>query len=273
MNFSEIFIRRPVLSIVVSMLILLLGLQGFMNMQIRQYPEVEETVITVTTAYPGASADLIQGFITTPIAKAVSSTENIDYVTASSTQGSSSVQVRMRLGADADKALTEVITKTQQVRRFLPTDAEDSIIVKGTGQQFALMYLAFSSDQMKPRQITEYLTRVIQPRLATVEGVADAQILGGQNFAMRIWLDPVRMASQNLTANDIAAAVRASNFLASPGNTENEYVAVAVEADTTLQTPEAFGAMPLKGSGNNVVRLRDAILLTLCPVLSSTRWA
>jgi multidrug efflux pump len=262
-NFSEIFIRRPVLSIVVSMLILLLGLQGFMNMQIRQYPEVEETVITVTTAYPGASADLIQGFITTPIAKAVSSTENIDYVTASSSQGSSSVQVRMRLGADADKALTEVITKTQQVRRFLPTDAEDSIIVKGTGQQFALMYLAFSSDQMKPRQITEYLTRVIQPRLATVEGVADAQILGGQNFAMRIWLDPVRMASQNLTANDIAAAVRASNFLASPGNTENEYVAVAVEADTTLQTPEAFGAMPLKGSGNSVVRLRDVARVEL----------
>ena len=169
----------------------------------------------------------------------------------------------MRLGADPDKALTEVITKTQQVRRFLPTDAEDSIIVKGTGQQFALMYLAFSSDQMKPRQITEYLTRVIQPRMATVEGVADAQILGGQNFAMRIWLDPVRMASHNLTANDIATAVRESNFLASPGNTENEYVAVAVEADTTLQTPEAFGAMPLKGSGNNVVRLRDVARVEL----------
>jgi multidrug efflux pump len=262
-SFSEIFIRRPVLSIVVSMLILLLGLQGFMNMQIRQYPEVEETVITVTTAYPGASADLIQGFITTPIAKAVSSTENIDYVTATSTQSSSTVQVRMRLGADPDKALTEVITKTQQVRRFLPADAEDSIIVKGTGQQFALMYLAFSSDQMKPRQITEYLTRVIQPKLATVEGVADAQILGGQNFAMRIWLDPVRMASQNLTANDIANAVRESNFLASPGKTENEFVAVAVEADTTLQTPEAFGAMPIKGSGNSVVRLRDVARVEL----------
>ncbi len=257
MNFSELFIRRPVLSIVVSLLILLLGYQGMTSMQIRQYPEVEETVITVATAYPGASADVIEGFITSPIAKAVSSTENIDYVTATSQQGSSAVQVRLRLGADPDKALSEVISKTQQVRRFLPTDAEDSIITKGTGQNFAIMYLAFASDRMKPREITEYLSRVIQPRLATVEGVADAQILGGQNFAMRIWLDPVRMAAQSLTANDIAAAVRASNFVASPGKTENELVAVSVEADTTLKTPETFGALPIKGSGDQVVRLRD----------------
>ncbi len=263
MNFSEIFIRRPVLSIVVSLLILLLGYQGMQSMQIRQYPEVEETVITVATAYPGASADVIQGFITTPIAKAVSSTENIDYVTASSAQGSSSVQVRLRLGADPDKALSEVISKTQQVRRFLPTDAEDSIITKGTGQNFAIMYLAFSSDRMKPREITEYLTRVIQPRLATVEGVADAQILGGQNFAMRIWLDPVRMASRNLTAGDVATAVRNSNFVASPGKTENEYVAVAVEADTTLKSPETFGALPIKGAGDTVVRLRDVARVEL----------
>jgi len=262
-NFSELFIRRPVLSIVVSLLILLLGYQGMRSMQIRQYPEVEETVITVATAYPGASADVMQGFITTPISKAVASTENIDYVTATSAQGFSSVQVRLRLGADPDKALSEVISKTQQVRRFLPADAEDSIITKGTGQNFAIMYLAFSSDRMKPREITEYLSRVIQPRLATVEGVADAQILGGQNFAMRIWLDPVRMASRELTATDIASAVRNANFIASPGKTENEFVAVAVEADTTLTSPETFGALPLKGAGDSVVRLRDVARVEL----------
>jgi multidrug efflux pump len=262
-NFSELFIRRPVLSIVVSLLILLLGYQGMTSMQIRQYPEVEETVITVATSYPGASADVIQGFITTPIAKAVSSTESVDYITASSTQGSSAVQVRLRLGADPDKALSEVISKTQQVRRFLPADAEDSIITKGTGQNFAIMYLAFSSDRMKPREITEYLSRVIQPRLATVEGVADAQILGGQNFAMRIWLDPVRMAARGLTANDIANAIRASNFIASPGKTENEFVAVSVEASTTLRSPETFGALPIKGSGDAVVRLRDVARVEL----------
>src|SRR5262245_15100003 len=233
------------------------------SMQIRQYPEVEETVITVATAYPGASADVIEGFITSPIAKAVSSTENIDYVMAASQQGSSSVQVRLRLGADPDKALTEVTSKTQQVRRFLPTDAEDPIITKGTGQNFAIMYLAYSSDRMKPREITEYLTRVIQPRLSTVEGVADAQILGGQNFAMRIWLDPARMASQGLTASEIANAVRTANFVASPGKTENEYVAVAVEADTTLKSPETFGALPLHGAGDQVVRLRDVARVEL----------
>jgi multidrug efflux pump len=262
-NFSELFIRRPVLSIVVSLLILLLGYQGMTSMQIRQYPEVEETVITVATSYPGASADVMQGFITTPIAKAISSTENVDYITATSVQGSSSVQARLRLGADPDKALSEVISKSQQVRRFLPADAEAPLITKGTGQNFAIMYLAFSSDRMKPREITEYLTRVIQPRLATVDGVADAQILGGQNFAMRIWLDPVRMAARSLTANDIANAVRNSNFIASPGNTQNELVAVAVEADTTLKSPDTFGALPIKGAGDAVVRLRDVARVEL----------
>ena len=263
MSFSEIFIRRPVLATVVSLLILLLGAQGFSSMAIRQYPEVEETTITVTTAYPGASADLIQGFITDPIAKAVSSTENVDYVTASSRQGSSVVSVRMRLGSDPDAALTEVITKTQQVRRQLPTDAEDPIIVKGTGQTFALMYLAFASDRMTPPEITEFLTRVIQPRMATVPGVASADILGGQTFAMRVWIDPLLLAARGLTAADISTAIRNSNFLASPGSTENEMVAVAVRTDTTLQSAEAFGALPVAGSGDNVVHLRDVARVEL----------
>lgn len=263
MSFSEIFIRRPVLAIVVSLLIILMGAQGFISMAIRQYPEVEETTISVTTAYPGASAELIQGFITDPIAKAVSSTENVDYVSASSRQGSSSVSVRMRLGSDPDAALTEVISKTQQVRRSLPTDAEDPIIVKGTGQNFAIMYLAFASDHMSPTQITEYLTRVVQPRLATVTGVASADIMGGQVFAMRIWLDPLLMASRNVTASEVSDAIRASNFLASPGKTENELVAVAVQTDTTLQSAEAFGLLPVRGAGGDVIRLRDIARIEL----------
>jgi multidrug efflux pump len=262
-NFSEGFIRRPVLTIVVSLLILLLGAQGFSSMSIRQYPEVEETTITVTTAYPGASADLIQGFITDPIAKAVSSTENIDYVSASSRQGLSTVSVRMRLGSDPDAALTEVITKTQQVRRQLPSDAEDPIISKGTGQTFALMYLAFSSDRMSPPQITEFLTRVIQPRMATVPGVASADILGGQTFAMRVWIDPLLLAARGLTASDVSTAIKNSNFLAAPGSTENELVAISVRTDTTLQSAEAFGAMQVSGSGANVVRLRDVARVEL----------
>ncbi len=263
MSFSEIFIRRPVLATVVSLLIILLGAQGFSSMAIRQYPEVEETVVTVTTAYPGASADLIQGFITDPIAKAVSSTENVDYVSASSRQGASVVSVRMKLGSDPDAALTEVISKTQQVRRQLPTDAEDPIIVKGTGQTIALMYLAFASDRMTPPQITEFLARVIQPRMATVTGVASADILGGQNFAMRVWIDPLLLAARGLTAADVSTAIRNSNFLASPGSVENELVVVAVQTETTLQSAEAFGALPISGSGDGVVRLRDVARVEL----------
>ncbi|BBE74183.1 efflux RND transporter permease subunit [Oharaeibacter diazotrophicus] len=257
MNFSEIFIRRPVLSTVVALMILLVGAQGILNMAIRQYPKVEETVITVTTTYAGASPDLIQGFITTPVAKAVSSAEGVDYVTSSSRQSASQVQVHMRLNTDPNAALTEVISKVQQVRGQLPSEADDPVIVKGTGQQFALMYLAVQSEVMNAREITEFITRVIQPRLATVEGVADAQILGGQEFAMRVWIDPVRLASRGATATDVLTAIRNANFLSAPGSTKNQYVAYAIETETTLQTPEAFGALPIRSDGDEVVRLRD----------------
>ena len=181
-NFSETFIRRPVLTIVTSILILLLGIQGFLSMTVREYPEVEESVITITTVYPGASAELMQGFITTPIAKAVLNADNVDYVTSKSSLGSSTVSVNMVLDADPDQALVDVLAKVQQVRGELPTDAEDPVVQKGTGQDFALMYLAARSTTMNPQQLTEYLTQVIQPRFATVEGVGDVQILGGREL-------------------------------------------------------------------------------------------
>ncbi len=266
MNFSERFIRRPVLSIVVSLLIFLLGAQGFFNMSVRQYPAVQESQINIQTTYPGASAETMEGFITAPIAKAVSSTEHVDYVSSSSSLGSSEVQVHMLLGSDADKALTEVMTKVQQVKRQLPSDADDPIITKTTGRNIALIFAGFSSDQMNSAQITEYLTRVVQPRFATVPGVADAQVFGAQNFSMRIWLDPVRMASRGVTAGDIEMAVRNANFIAAPGTTENKYVLTAIDATTTLKTPEAFGALPIRGSGNNIVRLRDVARVELGPV-------
>ena len=256
-NFSEIFIRRPVLTIVVAILILLLGLQGFFNMTVREYPEVEESVITVTTTYPGASADLMQGFITTPIAKAVLTAENVDYVTSKSSLGSSTVTVHMVLGADPDKALVDVLSKVQQVRGQLPTDADDPVVQKGTGQNFALMYLAVRSTTMNPEQVTEYLTQVIQPRFATVEGVGEVQILGGRDFAMRVWLDPVRLAARGVTAGDVLAAIRASNFLSAPGKTENSFVAYAIQTATTLQTPEAFANLAVRANGDEIVRLGD----------------
>ncbi len=172
MSFSDIFIRRPVLSTVLGLLILLLGFQGLFNLQVRQYPEVEETVITVTTIYPGASADLIQGFITAPIARAVATTENVDYVTSQSRPSASTVSVQMRLGSDPDVALTEVMSKVQQVRSELPADAKDPTIVKGTGMQFATMYLAMQNPNMSSEQLTEYIERVIRPRMSTIPGVA-----------------------------------------------------------------------------------------------------
>jgi len=257
MSFSEIFIRRPVLSTVVSFLILLLGAQGIVNMSIRQYPKVDETVVTVTTVYPGASSDVIQGFITSTIAKSVSSAEGVDYVTSKSSLGVSTVSVFMRLNTDPDKALTEIIAKVQQVRGQLPDEAEDPVIQKGTGFQFALMYLAARSETMNAQQLTDYLIRVIQPRFATVDGVANAEILGAQEFAMRVWIDPIALASRNVTATEVLTAINTSNFLSAPGKTKNEYYAYSIEAKTTLNDPETFGALPIRSTGSEIVRLRD----------------
>ena len=270
MSFSDVFIRRPVLSTVVGFLILLLGFQGMMNLTVRQYPQVEETVITVTTIYPGASADLIQGFITAPIAAAVSTTEDVDYVTSQSRPSASVVTVQMELGADPDVALTEVMSKVQEVRGNLPTDARDPTIVKGTGQQFAIMYLAMQNPNMTAEQLTEYLDRVIRPRLSTVEGVAEAQILGAAEYSMRVWVDPVRLAARGITAAEMLNAINASNFLSAPGKIENDYVAHSITLKSTLQTPEAFAALPLKASGDDVVRLGEVARVELAAASTDT---
>jgi len=263
MSFSDIFIRRPVLSTVFGALILLLGIQSIFNLQVRQYPEVEETVITITTAYPGASAELIQGFISAPIARAVSTTENIDYVTSQSRPSSSTVTVQMQLGSNPDIALTEVMSKVQGVRGELPEDAEDPVIVKGTGEQFAIMYLAMQNPNMTAEQLTEYIERVIRPRVSTVQGVAEVQILGAANYSMRVWVDPIKLAARGMTAAEVLAAINSSNFLSAPGKTENEYVAYPITVRSTLQTPDAFAAMPLKSENGNVVRLRDVAQVEL----------
>ncbi len=263
MSFSEIFIRRPVLSSVLAALIILLGLQSIMNLPVRQYPEVEETVVTITTVYPGAAPELIQGFVTAPIASAVATTENIDYVTSQSRPSASVVSVQMKLGSDPDVALTEVLSKVQQVRGQLPGDAEDPVISKGTGQTFALMYLAAQNPNMTPEQLTEYLERVVRPRVSTIEGVAEMQIIGGANYAMRVWIDPLRLAARGVTAGEVLGAIRASNFLSAPGKTENEYVTYSITLESTLQTAEAFGRLPIINTGNGVVRLRDVARVEL----------
>ncbi|MCB1462207.1 MAG: efflux RND transporter permease subunit [Nitratireductor sp.] len=257
MNISALFIRRPVLSTVFALLILLIGFQGIFNLAVREYPEVEETVITVTTVYPGASPELIQGFVTSPIAAAVATTENIDYVTSQSRPSTSVVTVQMKLGSDPDVALTEVMSKVQQVRGQLPSDAKDPTIVKGTGMQFAIMYIAMQNPNMTAEQLTEYIKRVIRPRMSTIEGVAEVQIMGAANYSMRVWIDPVRLAARGVTAAEVVAAINQANFLSAPGKTKNEYVTYSITTETTLRTPEAFGALPLRSSGDEVIRLRD----------------
>jgi len=270
MSFSDIFIRRPVLATVVALMILLLGALGIANLSVREYPKVDETVITITTSYPGADADLIQGFISSPIAQAVATTENIDYVTSSSAPSTSTVSVHMRLGANPDAALTEVISKVNQVRGELPEEAKDPVILKGTGQSFATMYLAAQNPNMTNEQITEYLDRVIKPRLSTVPGVAEAQILGGQTYSMRVWLDPIKLAARNITAAEVLQAINASNFLSAPGKTKNQFVSTSILLKSTIQTPEAFGAMVVKSDGDNIVRLRDVAKVELAAESTDT---
>ncbi|BCG92556.1 efflux RND transporter permease subunit [Mesorhizobium sp. 131-2-1] len=271
MNFSDIFIRRPVLSTVLACMILLLGFQGIFNLSIRQYPKIDETAITITTAYPGASADLIQGFISAPIARAVASTENIDYVTSSSRPSSSTVVVQMKLGSNPDVALTEVLSKVQGVRGTLPDAAKDPVIVKGTGQEFAMMYISMQNPNMTKEQLTEYIERVIRPRMSTVEGVADVQIFGAEEYSMRVWIDPVKLAARGVTAAEVLTAINDSNFLSAPGNTENEYVVSSITVRSTLQTPEAFAALPLRSKDGNVVRLRDVARVELGAASTDTR--
>ncbi|TPJ54614.1 efflux RND transporter permease subunit [Mesorhizobium sp. B2-7-1] len=271
MSFSDLFIRRPVLSTVLACMILLLGFQGIFGLSIRQYPKVDETAITITTAYPGASADLIQGFISAPIARAVASTENIDYVTSSSRPSSSTVTVQMKLGSNPDVALAEVLSKVQGVRGTLPDASKDPVIVKGTGQQFAMMYISMQNPNMTKEQLTEYIERVIRPRISTVEGVADVQIFGAQEYSMRIWIDPIRLAARGATAVDVLTAINNSNFLSAPGNTQNEYVVSSISVHSTLQTPEAFAQLPIRSTGGQVVRLRDVARVELGAENTDTR--
>ena len=257
MSVPELFTRRPVLSTVLGCLLLLIGVAGIFNLQVREYPEVDETVVTITTTYPGASADLMQGFVSSPIATAVATADNVDYVSSESRPSVSTVTVQMVLGADPDDALTEVLALVQQVRDDLPSDANDPQVVTGTGQQFATMYLAFQNPDMTPPQLTEFLERVIQPRMSTIEGVAEADILGAARFAMRVWIDPIRLASRGVTPAELGEAINASNFLSAPGGLENIDVRSEILLESTLQTPEEFEQLPLRMDGDRVVRLGD----------------
>jgi multidrug efflux pump len=257
MSFTDIFIRRPVLSSVVSLLILLIGLSAAFNLPVRQYPELSNTTITITTAYPGANADVIKGFITVPIQQAVASAEGIDTLTSSSRQNVSTVTLNLRLNADPDRAVTDVLAKVNQVRTVLPPEAQDPVVIKQTGESTALMYLSFNSDVLTSSQITDYLTRVVQPKLQTVDGVANAQILGGQVFAMRIWLDPEKMAALGITPTQVRNALAANNFTSAAGQIKSDFTQTTINAETSLDNAAAFGELIVAARGDALVRLDD----------------
>ncbi len=264
-SFTDLFIRRPVLSTVVSLLILLVGLQAAFKLQIRQYPELSQTTITITTTYPGANADLIKGFITVPLEQAVASTEGIDTIVSNSQQNTSLITLNLRLNANPDRAVTDVLSKVNQVRSSLPREANDPIVIKQTGQGYALMYMSFNSKVLTPAQITDYISRVVQPRLQTIDGVGNAQILGGQTFAMRIWLDPNRMAARGVTPANVRDALAANNFVSAAGQIKGDFTQTSINALTSLDNPEAFGQLVVTARGDSLIRLNAIADIELGP--------
>lgn len=257
MNFTELFIRRPVLASVVSLMIMILGLRSIASLEVRQFPKTENTVVTVTTLYPGASSELVQGFITTPLQQAIAEADGIDYLTSSSRQGISEVKAHMELNYPANDALAEIQAKVASRRGDLPQDAEDPIIDSTTGESLSLMYLAFYSDTMNPSQITDYLIRVAQPKLLAIAGVGAANVIGNRIFAMRLWLDPRRMTALGVTADDVRRVLQANNYLAGVGETKGSYVSIDLGATTDISRVDDFENLVIRSDEDTLIRISD----------------
>ena len=257
MNFTDIFIKRPVLATVVSLLILFVGLRSVSLLNVRQYPVSNSAIVTVTTIYTGASADLIEGFITTPLEKQIASADGIDYIESSSAPGASSIIVHLILNYDPNAAVAQIISKIDKVRSQLPAGALPPTIDVQVGESTAAMYLSFASDQLDNNQITDYLTRVVQPKLASIAGVQSAQILGARVFAMRIWLKPDKLAAYGLSPAQVSAALVANNALAAVGATKGSFISINMNAATDLHTAEEFKKLVVKQQNGAIIRLSD----------------
>ncbi|MGA8078030.1 MAG: efflux RND transporter permease subunit [Xanthobacteraceae bacterium] len=263
MHFTDIFIRRPVLATVVSLLILVLGLRAYDVLPILQYPRTENAVVTVTTIYYGADPDVVAGFITTPLENAIAQANGIDYMSSTSQSGTSTITVYLRLNYDADKALTEINTKISSVLNQLPAGTQQPTLSVTIGQTIDAMYIGFNSDTLQPNQITDYLTRVVQPKLQAVPGVQTAELLGQKVFALRAWLDPKKLAAFGLTATDVSQALAANDFISGIGNTKGQMVQVNLTASTSLHSAAEFRNLVIKQTGGAIVRLRDVANVTL----------
>lgn len=263
MSFTDLFIKRPILSITLSILILLTGIASIFSLPMRQYPAMESATILVTTNYPGASQEVMQGFITSPISQAVASASGIEYLTSTSTMGKSEIRAKLVLNADSDKALTEVMARVQQVKYRMPSGASDPVINKITDGVSAVQYVNFASSQHTIPEITDYISRVAQPLITSVPGVASVDINGGQTYAMRLWLDPNKMAAREVTASDLSAALRANNVQAAPGTLRDSQTVMPITAATDLRSVQDFRDMVIKRDDNSVVRVKDIATVEL----------
>src|SRR5881409_3087675 len=257
-SFTDLFIRRPVLAMVVSFVILIAGLQAMKTLNVRQYPRSDIASISVTTVYVGADAELVRGFITTPVERAIAAADGIDYIQSQSQQGVSTITARLKLNYDANKALSDISSKVDAIRRDLPPEAEIPVInIEAADSRFASAYLSFTSDILKPNEVTDYLVRLVQPRLTAVGGVQKADILGGRTFAMRIWMKPDRMAALNISPAQVRSMLARNNFLSAVGSTKGSLLQVNLTANTDLHTVDDFKKLVIRQEKGNLVRLSD----------------
>lgn len=264
MKFTDLFIKRPVLAICLNLMILIGGYTAIEKLNVQQYPKSDMSVVTVKTAYVGAPAELVRGYISTPLERVIASADGIDYIESASKQGASEITAHLRLNYDVNAALTQIQSKVAQVRNDLPPEAEVPVInVESSDNRFASMYIGFSAKDMTPNQVTDYLTRVVQPQITAVSGVQRADILGGRVFAMRIWLNPDKMAALGLSATEVREALASNNFLSAVGNTKGSLESISLIANTDLKTPEEFKKLVVRHKGDQIVRLEEIAEVTL----------
>src|SRR6201997_3298741 len=268
-SFTDLFIKRPVLAMVVSFVILIAGskailpilfpqLAGLGGLNVRQYPRSDIASIQITTVYVGADAELVRGFITTPSERAIAAADGIDYIQSQSTQGLSTITARLKLNYDANKALSDISSRVDAIRNNLPPESQIPVIaIQAADSQFASAYLSFTSDILQPNEVTDYLVRLVQPRLTAIGGVQKADILGGRTFAMRIWMKPDRMAALNISPAQVRTALSRNNYLAAVGSTKGSLLQVNLTANTDLHTAEDFKKLVVRQDKGTLIRLGD----------------
>ena len=263
MNWTDIFIRRPVLSLVVSALVLVFGLKALGSLPVNQYPQTQNAIVTITTAYYGADPETIAGFITQPLEASVAQAQGIDYLSSTSVSGVSTIIATLKLNYDSNAALTQIQTQISAVKNQLPPQAQQPVLTVQVGQSTAAMYMGFYSDDIPNNAITDYLLRVVKPKLDSVEGVQNAEITGGRKFALRAWLDREKMAGLGVGADDVYSAMSANNYLSAVGSTKGDMVAVDLVAGTDLHTLDEFRKLVIKKDGVNIVYLDQVATVTL----------